>query len=415
MLSKLYKLFLDLGVCYFIGAFLLSFYAGVNLQTSGFVCLLVTAVISLLLRRKRLSVLVAGGMPLIGILLIRPELGELIVYVLTWGYMVFLMITERFVTTRGEFLDWIKKILYLAIILPLLMLTEFQAFQKAMIVATPYLTIVIICFCFMLRHLRTDPGMKSQKGYYRQQVLEMVLFMGSCVLLTIIRAPQNLYKGLALLFTNVILPVFAFFASLIGLIFGIVIYLITSLISFMTKSRELAVRRDEMGANIFEALDVTVDSVGSKEWIVPLLYSLGVILGLVVLFFFFRWLMGEKFKQKLPEGVSEIREELGVSKDRRGKNKRKYSKDPRERIRYYYYKYLLYLRYKKVLLHPGDTTRDLEQKYLASLSKPSEEQIEESMRLKELYRKARYQNQEEITLEEADYMKKVYALIKSNK
>ena len=415
MLSRLYKLIFDLGICYFLGAFLLNYFAGVTLQTGGFLCLLVTAVISLLLRQKKLTILAAGSIPFIGILLLRPELLELIAYVLTWGYMVFLLMTDRFVVSRGEFLDKVKKILYIALLLPILMLTELQAFQKAIITTIPYLTTAIICFAFMLRHLRTNNGMGSQKGYYRQQALEMVLFLAVCVLLTIVRAPQSLQKGLSLLFFNVIKPVIGFLAGLIGIIFGGIIYLVTSIFSFLTQNRELAIRKGEMGENILDSFDITVDTVVSKEWILPLLYSLGVILGLVILFLFFRWLIGEKYNHRLPEGASEIREELGDSSDRQGKSKRKYSKEPRERIRYYYLKYLLYMRSNKVKLLSGDTTREVEQKYFENLSKHSKEHIEASMQLKELYRKARYQNLEEITAEEAEHARKVSATIKSKK
>ncbi len=415
MLSKLYKLIFDLGICYLLGAFLLNFFGGEALHTGGFVCLLITGVISILLRDRRLSILAAGSIPFVGILILRPEWAEIIVYALTWGYMVFLLITDRLVTSRGEFLDRVKRILYLAILLPIFLLTELQAFQRAISATIPYLTTAIVCFCFMLRHLRTDHGMDSQKGYYRQQVWEMVLFLAVCMLLTLVRAPQNLMKGLSLLFLNVIRPAIAFIVGLISMIFGGVIYLIISLLSFVTKSRELEVRKAEMGDNILVSLDLTVDTVLSKEWILPLLYSLGVILGLVVLFFFFRWLMGEKYKQRLPQGVSEIREELRDSSDRGGRLKRKYSAEPRERVRYYYYKYLLHLRSKKVLILSGDTTREVEQKYYERLSKPSKEQTESSEQMKELYRKARYQNQTEITTEEAERVKKIYDTIKIKK
>lgn len=416
MLSRLYKLFFDLGICYTLGAFLVCYFAGDSLQFEGFICLLATAVIGIVLRKKKkLWIVTTICVPIVGLFLLRSELIPLAVYVLSWGYIAFLIITDRFVTSRGEFLDQVRKLLYFALVLPILMLTEFHIVLQSIVAAVPYLITAMVSFGFMLRHLRSDHGMESQKGYHRQQIWEMILFITICVLLTVVRAPQNLLTGLSLLYINVIQPVISFLARLISLIFGGMIYLIISIVSLFTENRELALRKAEVEDGLFVSLDLSVDTVSSKEWIVPLLYSLAAILGLIVVFLFFRWLMGEKYKQRLPEGISEIRETVVDSGDRQGKINGKYSKEPRERIRYYYNKYLIYLRSRKVTILSVDTTSDVEQKYLESSSQPSMRQMEASMRMKNLYRKARYQNREEITKEEAEQAKKIYDILKSKK
>lgn len=416
MQSRLYKLIFDLGICYTLGTFLVYYFTADSLQSGGFIVLLTAAVISIVLRKKKkLCILSSVGIPLAGLLLLQPELPMLVVYVLTWVYMVLQIHTNRYVNSRGEFLDQVRKLLYLALLLPIFMLTELPIFQKSIIATVPYLITVIVSFGFMLRHLRSDHGMESQKGYYRQQIWEMVLFIAVCVLLTIVRAPENLLKDLSLLFFNVIQPLISIIGGLISMIFGGIIYLIISLVSLVTKNREVALRKAELEDGLLASLDISVDTVSSKAWIYPLLYSIVAILGLILLFVFFRWLMGEKYKQRLPEGVSEIREAVEESSNKNSKIKRKYSKEPRERVRYYYSKYLLYLRSQKVTILSQDTTRDVEHKYLERLSNPSKEQTEASIQMKEHYRKARYQKQEEITTEEADQVKKIYDIIKSKK
>ncbi len=416
MLSKLYKLLFDLGICHLIGVFLLSYLGGRTLQPAGFIYLLITGMAGILLeRRKKLAFLALGGIPVIGLLLLRPEITELMVYLVVWGYLVYVVVTKQFMTGRGELLDRVKKCLYLALLLPLLMLTERQALMRAVNEAVPYLIVVIVSIGFQLRQFRTDAGMKNQKDYKRHQLIEMVLFLSVCVLLTLLRAPQNLQKGISLLFTYVIRPVFSFLVSLISIIFSGVMYLIISLMSLVIKERELAVRRDEMGDNILKEIDGTVDVVTNREWILPLLYSIGIILALFLLFLFLRWLIGERYTQRLPEGISEIREDLVDGNDRKGRRHRKYSMAPRDRVRFYYYKYLLFLHSIKVGVKPWDTTQEIELKHGEKLLNQEDNRIPALNQMKELYRKARYSECEELTAKDADQAKELYRKIKSIK
>ena len=416
MLSRIYKLIFDLGICYLVGALLLSYFWGSSLRLAGFIYLLIAGIVSVLLTsRKRLAFLAAGGIPAAGLLLLHPELMELVVYLVVWGYLVFGLTTKQFMTSRGEFLDRVRRCLYLTLLLPLLMLTERHALMRAVNEAVPYLIVVIVSVGFLLRQFRADSDIVRQKDYKRHLVLEMLLFLAVSVLLTLLRAPQNLQKGISLLFLNVIRPIFSILASLIGMIISGVVYLIMSLLSLAMKERELAARRDEMGNYILIELDRTVDIVTHREWVLPLLYSIGIILALFLLFLFLRWLIGERYIQRLPEGISEIREDLEDGKDRNGRHQRKYSMAARERVRFYYHKYLLFLRSIKVAIHPWDTTQVIEQKHGEKLMNQREDRIAAANQMKELYRKARYQDCEEITSKDADRAKELYRRIKSKK
>lgn len=416
MLSRLYKLIFDLGVCCSLGAFLLYYFTKRPLQAGILLFLVGAAVFALFLKEKRhpfmLPMII---LPALGWFLLRPAVVELIVYLPVWGYMIYLLHSDRLVVSRGEFLDRVRSILALCLILPIFMLAELHTFAKSIEVALPYLVVTMLSIVFLLRHLRTLKQIDGHKGGYSGQIWEVLIFLMACVLLTMARAPQNLLLGLRLLYHNLLQPILSFLAGLIGVILGGIIYGIISLLSFVTESRELSLRQNELGNRLKDSLDISTVAISNKTWILPLLYSLGVILALMILFFFLRWLIGEKGKQRLPEGVSEIREVLEDTTDTKLKHRWKYSMEPTERIRYYYMKYLIHLNSHKIPILPGDTTRDVDQKYTDRIDALDYEQRQASKRMKWLYREARYQKQREMTGEEGEQAKKLYQLIKSKK
>jgi hypothetical protein len=343
----------------------------------------------------------------------KPVFLEVVVYAFTWGYAFFVLFTERFITGRGEFLDRVRRTSVLCLILPVLMLTNLSTFGRAILVCGPYLITALVSAGFLLRELRIEPQMKQQKGYYRQQIGEMLLFLIISIFLTIARAPQNLLVGLQLLYLNVIQPVIGFIGGLIGIVFGAIMYFLISGVSLFVNSRELTQRKDEFGNSLRDTVDTTAINVTVIDWILPLLYSVGAILGLAVLFFFFRWLMGEKYQQELMEGVLETREEITDTEDKHNSLRVREPKEPRAMVRFYYRKYLLRLRHKKIVIRNQDTTSEIDRKYNETLLERSGAQREASKQMKQLYRKARYQMGDEITSREAEDAKQLYHSIKS--
>ncbi|MDF2908222.1 MAG: hypothetical protein K0R34_3543, partial [Herbinix sp.] len=370
MLSRLYKLIIDLGVCCSLGAFLLYYFGKVTLHEGGFLILLAAATLTLMMREKsKQSILFVIVLPVLGGLILRISGPQLLVYLPVWGYIVYLLVSDRLVVTRGDFLDRVRRILILSLILPLFMLVELSIFGEAFRAALPYLVVTIVSIVFMLRHLRTLQRREGQKGYYSQQLWEMIIFLAVCVMLTIARVPQNLLVGIRVLYQNLILPVL----SLLGFILGTIISLIISLLSIegCSRGRETSPRDDDLYGRLKDIPELTKVTVPSSVWLLPLLYSLGVILALIVLFFFIRWLIGDKGKYKIPLGVSEIRETLEEPNERKNNLMWRLSKEPAERIRYYYLKYLLYLHSIKISILSGDTTREVDQKYSDTLADPS--------------------------------------------
>jgi len=428
MLSKLYKLIFDISICYTMGAFLLNYFGGIAINGGSFLILLISALVStLLIQKQKLKIFAIIFIPAVFLVFFLPTIPELVVFLLVWAYYSYLTITEHLVINRGEFMDMLKRFLYSCLLLPFLMLAAFQNFGTAVQTASPYLITALLSAVFLLRFLRTDNQMGQMKRYGRQQFMELLAFLAISMLLTIAKVPQNLAEGLKLMYQHLLGPILSFLASITGVLIGGIIYLVIAAVSFLTKNNEMAEVRKDFGKTMQQSIDITEGKVASIDWVVPLMYSSGAIIGMVLLFFFFRWLMGERMKQKIPVGILETREYLGDAKDERAAFRKRSPKDSRAEVRYYYGKCLLWLLHKHVKLKPQDTTEEISNKYCNSghvngyagssciQTDNFKAKREASAQLKQIYRKARYQITEQITKEEAEKAKQLYQTIKNSK
>lgn len=416
MLTKSYKLIFDISVCYTIGAFLLKYFGGISIYVGGFLILLLTALVSILLKQnKNLKILVMILLPIGSLVFLTPSIPELIVFLLIWAYYAFVTITERFVISRGEFVDMLQRFAYLFLLLAFLLLTGVQKFNSSVQVTGPYLAASLVSAIFLLRHLRAVNHMEQIKLYRRQQFMELMIFLVICLLLTLARAPQNLVEGLKLMYQYLLRPILTFFVGIISMLILEIINLVVGLIGFLTNNKEMRNVNFEIGNAADQYLDLIGNVGGHAEWTIPFLYSIGTIVGLVIVFFFFRWLMGERFRQKLPTGILESRESIEYEKDKRTNFRKRSPKDSRAAVRFYYGKYLLWLQNKRVQLRLQDTTEEINDKYNGALIEDDKAKREASLQLKHLYRKSRYQIAEQITSKEAEKAKQLYQTIRTSK
>ena len=307
------------------------------------------------------------------------------------------------------------------------MLTAFHKFGTAVQTASPYLIAALVSAVFLLRYLRADNQMGQMKRYRRQQFLELLAFIVISLLLTLARAPQNLVEGLKQMYQHLLVPILSFLVGIIGMLIGGVIYLILAAGSVVTKNSKVEEAKIKLGETMQQSIEITDAKAAGAEWVLPLIYSIGAIVGMVLLFFFFRWLMGEKMKQKMPVGILETREYLAEVKDKEAAFSKRRPKDSRAAVRYYYGKCLLWMQHKRVQLKPQDTTEEINNKYYNSgqvnghtianclQANDFQAKIGPSAELKQLYRKARYQTTVEITKEEAEKAKQLYQRIKASK
>lgn len=414
MPAKLYKLMFDISISYTIGAFLLMYVGGITLHSGSFLILLITALISILpIQKRKLQTVASILFPVVALAFVRPAIPELIVFLLIGAYGVYVVTTERFISIRGEFVDMLKRFLYLLLLLPFPMITSFHKFSTSVQGASPYLITAMVSAVFLLRYLRTDHQMEQMKRYRRQQLIELLAFLVSCLLLTFAKAPQNLAEGLKLLYQHLLVPILSFVGGIVGMLFAGIIYLVLAVVSFLTKDKELQRVNRNQGKTIGKITDDVTTKVTNTDWAAPLLYSIGAIIVMVLLFFFFRWLMGEKLKQKTSTGIMETREYLEDAKGKRMAFRKRRPKEAREAVRYYYGKCLIWLQHKKVEIKPQDTTEEIDDKYIDLQSEHVKVNREASVQLKQIYRKARYQMTEQVTQEEAEKAKKMYQTIKN--
>lgn len=416
MLSRLYKLIFDLGVYFSVGAFLLYFFGGETLQAGGFLIIVVSAALTLFLRYKgRQSLLPVLLLPVIGGVFLRPSVRELLVYLPGWSYVIYLLTSDRLLVGRGEVLDRVRGVLIIFLLAPLFMLVELNKFGDALHAAVPFLVVLVVSIVLLLRHLRTRLWREGQKGYHVQLVGEMVIFLSVCVLLTLTRTPQNLFLGLQFLYRGIILPLLSLLGTLVGMLLGRIITFLLSLLNLESLAGRSSSGEEESYGRLKDIPELERFAASDNPWLLPLLYSLGILIGVGLLFIFLRRLMGDKSRQGLPAGVSELRETLIDTSDKVKRQKLKHSKEPADRIRYYYMKYLLHLNSRKVVIRPVDTTREVDHKFTETLPESFIEQREASGRLKGLYRRARYQKQHCVSQEDADLAKKLYRRIKVKK
>ncbi len=413
MMSKLYKLIFDISVCYTIGAFLLSYYGGITLSGEGFLILLTTAFVSSLLNQKRnftifITILASGGF----LVFYLPSIPELIVFVLILVYYLAMVITERFLVSHGKFLDIIKYFLYGCFLLPFLMILAFQDFKTAMQAASPYLIMALVSAVFLLRHLRVVNPMEEMKLYRRQQLLELLGFLVICLLVTFARVPQNLMEGFKLLYQYLLIPIISLLGSFVAVVIGGIIYLIMSALSSVINNKEIEGAKVYVANTVDKYSDISDIRIANIEWIIPLLYSIGAMIAMVLLVLFFRRLMGEKLKQKVPTGIHETREYLEDVKDRKAPLRKGHRNDKRAIVRYYYGKSLLWLQHKGIQLIAQDTTEEIHHKYDSLPTDHLDERKEASAQLMKIYRKARYHTKEEITKDDAEKAKALYQNIR---
>ena len=417
MYAKLYKLIFDLSVCYTLGAFLIQGIAGGTVSGWGYLILLVFAGSSILLSKKRrLSLGILLVLPLVSFVFLKPVIPELIPFLITWAYSSYAVLKNRMTISRGGFLDLMKNIILIFLLLTGIMAAVVQHVTVALQTACPYFILVVVSAVCLLRHLRIDDQAEKIKDYQRQQFIELFTFLVISFLLTLLRAPQMLLLGGRLLYTHLIGPVVAFLASLIGILISGIIYLVLAFYEFLTHSsgrRELAAHNER----IVQPLKLPSDVIATDiQWILPLFYGVGIVICLFLIFMFFRKLLGDKLKQQIPEDMTETREMLADVFDKRAVRHRGHPADAREMVRYYYWRTILWLQHKKVDIKSQDTTQDIYLKHNQLPTQDNAERREQTVQLMHLYRKARYRSQEPVLKEDAQQAKRIYqALTRTHK
>ncbi len=412
----MYKLIFDLSFCFLIGGFLLAYLLNHHIFIGDFLILLFTTlIISLCDKNKKVKYVCLVALPLLYLIFASLPLQELIMFCIIWAYFAYEIIFNRYVLSRGELVDRLKRIAVLSIILILFMLFHFSKLSNAFGAIINYLVCFLISTIFLLRNLRVGNEMEQMKTYEKQQFIEIMLFLLICICLTLLKAPVHVVEGIKLLYFNIIAPVVIFLFTIVGIVIIAIAYLGVFLLDFITagnRSNQAKTQLSDMIGKTTEALTIVERNHFS---ILPILYFLGAIGAIVILFLFFRWIRGRIYIQHIPSGIEEIRESLDELGRERKSSRRKPPKNTRESIRYYYGKYMLWLQTKQVQVSAEDTAWDIHNKYKAALDGDKDNKCKVSEDFSTLYQTARYQMTKDITEEEAASSKELYQIIKNVK
>jgi len=125
--------------------------------------------------------------------------------------------------------------------------------------------------------------------------------------------------------------------------------------------------------------------------------------------------MGNVYSSNIPAGIVETRESIADLTGKKEKIRRRSPKNPREAVRYYYEKYMIWLQTKQVPLKANNTTEEINDKYKQFIISNLEEKTKAANDFGRIYQKARYQMTSDITEEEAAMTKSLYQSIKNSK
>lgn len=413
MLSKIYKLVFDISICFIIGGFLLKFFGNIPMSAGNYLALILAGIVAVFFYKiiivKYLTMTV---LPILYLVMVPQALPAGIVFLLIWVYFAYVMIANRFENSRGVFLDKIKRILVLSLVLIIPLITDFSRFSAAIAVISPYLVGAVVSAVFLLRHMRVGNEMEQMRIYERQQFIELAIFLVICVFLTLLKAPMHIWEGVSLLYHHVLAPVVIFLISIIGML----VYGILYLGAFLVDAMQGTSNSQEIKILIGEIISENSNNAEVKTFqALPILYTIGAVAAIVILFLFFRWLMGNVYSSNIPAGIVETRESIADLTGKKEKIRRRSPKNPREAVRYYYEKYMIWLQTKQVPLKANNTTEEINDKYKQFIISNLEEKTKAANDFGRIYQKARYQMTSDITEEEAAMTKSLYQSIKNSK
>ncbi|MFV0342153.1 MAG: hypothetical protein ACK5JH_04575 [Anaerocolumna sp.] len=416
MLSKLYKLIFDLSISFLLGGFLVMFFLEQQTFIGDYLILAVTAIlVSYFVKKRKVQYVILIALPLIYLFVVKLSLPGILNFLCIWIYIGYVVMTNRLHTNRGHFLDLLRKLLFMSLAFLFPVLIDLKKFGLAMEMVMPYLIVAMISATFLLRNLRVGKEMDQLKNYEKQQLIELTVFLISCLLLTLVKAPLHVLDVMYFLYQGVLIPLVWLVAQVIGGLVLAFVYLILPVMRFLTGNMD-PVKEIEIPKIIGETTSNITGEERNIMSIGTLLYMAGIILGVIVIFLFLRWLRGKIYVQNVPNGIEETRENLDDLQDFKRKSKFNISKKPRERVRYYYSKYLFWLQVKQIKIGPQDTTMNIQDKFIKEIViEEDENKTKDVKELGKIYREARYQMTRDITKEEASRMKNLYHDIKNFK
>lgn len=263
--------------------------------------------------------------------------------------------------------------------------------------AMPFVFITLAVSIMMMRSLRHDPAVFQQRSYQLFNGASICGIFLAAYIASLDIMLQGLLKLLGWIFHSFLEPILTLFAQMIAF----VVYLVIMILSKAGVGRLAENRAEDMSLEDFSAYiddSILADANQDNDHI---LIIIGVILGVAVVFFFFRWL-AKSYRDKdgtavVMESRQNIFESINGKKAKRRSGARS--------VRGIYRRFLKLCTSKGMEILYRDTSSDVEQK--AAYYLPKEENI---VQMRNIYIRHRYGG--ELEKEDVRRMKKLYQEIK---
>lgn len=354
------------------------------------------------LSSKKIFVILLSILPFLPVLFIRDSLN--IIFISIVGlYNLYLLsrIVKRL--TYGSSVEEFERVVPIIIIITIISVTVSLAFpDKAMIYnrsVLPYLVVYLVSTVILLRTLRyIEYSSTENKDINKVNLFYSIGIITISFLLSLPTVRAILWRGISVGFTYVIS---GFLMGLAWLVFG-VFYLFDKIVSLLGRffkpvKRELPeIKMDELTKRIFDMARTEEGrefverkaTTSNTNYILIVIFSIVIILIVAYILYTLFKKYESRHKPK-EEDYIETKEFITIRKDEgSGVLKRILErlrpKDPVEKIRLYYKKYLLMCKEREIGLRESDTTLDIYSKSKDFFNK------EVLPKIREVYVRVRY-------------------------
>ncbi|MBQ2770130.1 MAG: DUF4129 domain-containing protein [Clostridia bacterium] len=336
--------------------------------------------------------------PLLGVLFFVRS-GQLAFLILPpTVYVAVLCYTGRVALSREQFLGYFRPIiLFLAAALLLLLL--FAREGKAMANALPFAAAGFLFGAMLLRTLRHVRTTRRHPRFIFINLGIPLLLTLLAFLLAKLGLAGALKDGFGFVYQSLIMPL------LLGLsyvIFGVV-FLFQKLLSLFESKESASAAQFEANLGALES-ELGVMAGESSELVGKILVAMGILFGLVLLYFLFRSMLGERLEKPIAEDAGSVSRTL--SPDRPKERKKLLApRTPEEQVRRYFKKILQLSREAGITYLRSDTSERAAKRASAVFDPKGMEE------LRSLYIRARY-SPKGVSREEVRQARGIYEALK---
>lgn len=406
-MEAFYKLAYDISCYYAFAAFFLSYSGKYVVNPFAFLAILVSCFAAVHAEKcKRFSQAVQIGafvLPAIPFLMETNIWGK-ISLLLPWAYLVVVVLRQGYYISYLRFKKTFLCFFWIyAVLFAFFVAEEPVRGEVAMLVAGPFLLLLLTAGIFLMQMLRYQSGSGDKKKLEKYQYRQLVIFMIAAIVLTAGNLVELLCIYIFYPLTDLVLSA----------CFAVLVFIVNKLDSPMKPPKEFggAGEKDKFIEEVREAQEKMESIYGpirarmqelsgepkEPNW-TPVYIGAAVVAAIVI----FAVLFGSIRKKRKSAAIEDEREECYDEVTLKDVLKKRFVR-PEIVIRYYYREFMKKSEAKKHKLEVSDTTKEILAKY-KTWNDATPEQTAEAEEATALYQKTRY-SKEKMTQTDAKRMK----------